>query len=468
MVKQKYSTIYSFFLVGFQATELLKKIVLFVLVTACSSEPDVSEFHLKNYKSELSALSINAPSNKIEELSDKKAKEFVDKLFATLKNRDFEGYQALYAIKFDATVRDDFFTRHFTREQWLSNPISLYKTQSEGHAENINFLTLKSLGIVTFSWIIKKSDREITIDKKIVLGLIDSKLLIVKEKSNKLSGENYAVENNSEKPEFARNFFPVIDNRYVILEAGKDDIDSKGALFINSETAVKPMLLKQNTKKVKWMMKQKIIIVFKDGTLKKSQLIGTRIIAKYRVHYSMIDYWKTNEYNEIQRGEDLWSLALKEKSIYLAATIKPQKKEVLFVMVDNGNEPEIYKKMIVTSAMKNDILKRIKKKNNYKNIQNNFTKFNTDGVWSEFESDIWYKGFKNRTGKRKFISININAGSGCGEFYGSINNLYRTKQGVLIDIGFPSNFYLDSFIDDHKPYVAIDIDRNGFPEFAGN
>jgi hypothetical protein len=329
-------------------------------------------------------------------------------------------------------------------------------------------LSLKSLGIVTFSWIIKKNDQEVTINKKIVLGLIDSKLQIVKEASDTHSGENSVVQNNSVKPDFARNFFPVIDNRYVILEAGKDDIDSKGALYINNETAVKPMLLKQNTRKVRWMMKQKIIIVFKDGTLKKSKLIGTRIIAKYRVHYSMIDYWKAREYTEIERGEDLWRLAMEEKSIYLAATIKSQKKEVLFVMVDNGNEPEIYKKMIVTSVMKNDILKRIKIKSNYKNIQGDFSKFNTEGVWSDFESDIWFRGFKNRTGKRKFIGININAGSGCGEFFGSLNNLYKAKQGVLTDIGFPLDFYLDSFIDDQKPYVAIDIDRNGFPEFVGN
>ena len=26
---------------------------------------------------------------------------------------------------------------------------------------------------------------------------------------------------------------------------------------------------------------------------------------------------------------------------------------------------------------------------------------------------------------------------------------------------------LDSFVDDHRPYAAVDIDRDGFPEFIG-
>ncbi len=65
------------------------------------------------------------------------------------------------------------------------------------------------------------------------------------------------------------------------------------------------------------------------------------------------------------------------------------------------------------------------------------------------------------------MAVYVTAGNGCGDFYGSILNFFTLKTKTPIDIGVPDNFFLDSFINDHRPYVAIDIDRNGFPEFIG-
>jgi len=210
-----------------------------------------------------------------------------------------------------------------------------------------------------------------------------------------------------------------------------------------------------------------MVIGFSDGSTKKVGINGFRTVARYVLHYAMPRLWRQEGYSEIQMGEELFELACRENSVYLMGTIDPQDKKVLWAQVYKGTDPEVFENRKAGPKIKKEMLSRLESISDYSAIQNSFRSRRLKGRWYGYESEIFGRVFKKSNGRKKLSAIYVKSGHGCGDFYDSMLGFFIFKKDTALCIGRPTDFFLDSFVDDQRPYVALDIDRDAFPEFAG-
>jgi hypothetical protein len=390
-------------------------------------------------------------------------REFLSTWLQARSNRDFDTYATLYATRFDGIDYSGDAPVRFVREQWLNAQEGHFSTPQNLEIARDRYSLIPGGALVILKEKRKDIDDPQTYQRELLLIAEDGRLKIARER---LLDERFPLntEKKRRRHKLLRDFFFVLDNRYVVFDSS--DMEKDGALYVNDTTALKRARKEVLPKAYRKLLKRKFVVGYADGSTSITAITDTRAVAKYAVHNAIESYWKSKGLSEVQMGELLWELASGAGSIYLVGILKKTGKQALWAYPVAPRTPEIYESRKLDRAYVKNIRHRFEKYKTSKFIQQNFESFGLEGPWMSYESTSRARLFKSPRGNRRYATVSISAGKGCGGFYGYLQGFFHMQKGILYNMGLPPRGFQDSFIDDRDVIQAIDIDHDGIPEFV--
>lgn len=422
----------------------------------------------KEVASATDKLNVVEPSNPgLKSITELSVREFMNSWKKAQNEQDFDGYETMYATRFDGVDQSNITTFHYVREQWLSKKETQFQHPFSIAVEDEKIHLLPGMATIHFTE--RVTDNTSThkkiqhLPKTLVLVAEDGAIKIVREAV--LANESKSSTATKKKHKILKEFFLILDNRYVVFSSA--DIGKKGALYVDDTTAIKPVRKENVSRKIRQMIRRKFVVGYGDGSTEIMKVTSTRAVARYAVHFGAAAHWRDNGFTEVQMGEALWDMAIQSQSVYLTGVLQKAKKGALWAYPVRPRTPEVYNAQNLDRAKVRNIKKRLRRRDEYKLLQHAFTEAGHNKKWIDYESSVFARVFKSPKGNRRFAAATITAGRGCGDFFGAMQGFYHIKKGVLYDLGYPNTFFQDHFIDNRNVLSAIDIDHDGIPEFVG-
>jgi len=389
----------------------MRRILPYVLFAAapCCGNPDSAP------PAPVAAVATDEPSAPAA-MTRRDADALVKGWCSALSSGDTAALDAMYATRFDGILKGNGPAQHFTREEWLGGQMDRIAGASCVADGPTDFIA--GTGLATAA--IARDDVRWTVS-----------LLVIDEDGARIAREKWGdrmASGNGPLPEDFSGFFLMLDDRHVVIQVLDKPLPDDGALFVDDETAMRPVPDELLTRPLRWTLKQNLILGYADGTTGVVSISGTRLVARFKVHASMRQYWRDADVSEEERGADLWRLAQATGSIFLVGQVRPKRSGALFAMVDKGNAPELYHPVPVIGGERRELLARLKKREDWQVLQDRFAAGGRTGDFSHHDSKLWTQGFRNDSGRRRFAAIRVQAGSGCGDFFGSITGLFAQKK----------------------------------------
>ena len=406
------------------------------------------------------------------EYSDALLKQVIEKWQNAYTSADFSAYEDFYGTRFEGVMDTADGNTRFMRDGWLAYKKQQFANAIPQRIENMDIQTGPGVARAFFTQTLSPDTPEqarwnVTLDLFYEDGALKifREALLLPQKQRMTRGD---------LPDDIGRFFFVLDNRYVVFDNIAEDLDEKGALYVDDSTALKPVLKDADvlSRRYKWALKKKIIIGYADGRTEIVRLTGVRAIAKFGVHSKTSEYWDRFGVDEIARGEQLWRLARRSDSVYLVGVLdKRRRSKILWAQVYNGNMPYLYKIYPTPKSVERTAVSRLDNTRQWAKVQTRYAdETGNSGPWLEHEGkDVVFRAFRStRNKRRKFAAIVARSGIGCGAFFGAMSGFYSLEKREPVFIGGINRYFLDGFVDDHMAYLAIDMDRDSFPEFIGD
>ncbi|MBN2340974.1 MAG: hypothetical protein JXX29_07065 [Deltaproteobacteria bacterium] len=428
-----------------------------------TSSPAVARKHLEDTSTSRSSVGDQFLNKDITELT---SLEFLRQWELVQQNNDFPGYESLYATRFDGIEKKNDVTFRFVRDQWLHRQETTFQSLRNVRTENVSVQVLPGISTIQMTYKATVNDQQLTQDKTIVLVTEDNTIRIATESTSQKSSHQANNEKQKQQQKLLKDFYLVLDDRYIVFS--QSSLDKKGALFVNESTAIKPVRKEEMKKQFRRLIKKKFIVGFEDGSTEILRVTSARAIARYQLHSGARSYWVDKGYTEVEMGEALWEMADQSDSVYLTGMLKSSRKGALWATPMKSRPPEVYLSQKLNRSEIANIRKRMRRRKDYKILQQAFSDAGHSKQWTSYEPQATARMYKSPKGNRRFASATISAGKGCGDFFGSLLGFYHVQKGVLFDLGYPTDFFQDPFIDNRDAIQAIDIDHDGIPEFLGH
>ena len=378
---------------------------------------------------------------------------------------DFDSYASLYANRFDGIKRAGKKTFQFDRKGWLKDRKGMFNRQMTVTADDAKFFTGPVTAKVRFeqTW----SNGKYSDKGPKILQLIreDGALRIFREEM--LRSEMAARKGKVKPPAFLESFYLTTDEQYAVLGTMSASTGPGDSKHLGGYIAEKSLHPQEGQSVFRDRVVGGIFVGYADGTVREVKITDVVGIAKNIFHSGVPQLWREQGYDASQRGLAIWQAAAENNTLYYAAKLPEKNTPAVWAMRDLDKAPVVYSPFDPTETEKSTVVAALQATPESAAIQRRFTKSGYKGKWWDYVSEIELKGF-SRSPENRYVFVQISSGNGCGDFYDTLFRFYNISTGEAVDVGAPqiSDFTKSPFVDSFIPQAALDLDRDGFPEFV--
>ncbi len=393
---------------------------------------------------------------------------------------DFETYAALYAEHFYGTKRSGNRARSFKRSAWLRDRKRMFGKRMSVEARDPEVLTTAGTAMVHFeqSW---ASGRYKDVGpKQLVIVRERGELRIAREEmlgsEVKRGGPKAAVIDS-------RDFGFVLhdDGPYMVLHTAPDKSWAKGKqlrlLQAGSYASVtSPAVVGKLPEALRSWRGRTVQLYGAKGRVCRGQVVGLHVMSRVRPHGATVSYWRGDEKSRPDGGSiarEAWRLG--DTGRVLVGKVMPLQgndcRGALWSRDAERDAPQLAVPVAVDPPIAARAVAALRKLRSYKTLQKAYVSevpLPRALEWDRYKAAAPTVSFlANSDGTRRFVSVSVRAGDGCGDFYGELWAIWRivgegpkARLQLLTDDAVPGRVFI--------PRAAADVDGDGRMEFIGS
>jgi len=406
-------------------------------------------------------------------LAESKVRDLLTLWAQTQNAGDFEGYQALFAKRFEGVKRIGTRTASFNRDSWLKDRKAMFAGSFTVKANDVKVVTTPTSAVVQFEQVWTSARFQDRGPKRLVVVSETGSLKIAREE---MLHSNLAGTKTPALP--APEEFAFVQESLLMLGEFKGLQGVIGhPTFVNRESAERALNAALLPKEHRRLIGQEYMLYGKNGKTCSATVESLVVSVQVQPHFGQYNHWEGRHGNPKATPEqialDLWRLS-EMGGRFLAGKLKTDSvcEDALFARAKTQPKRDLWKSRKATETESKALDTAIRSHTSYLQEQALFaSERKTNNRWEDDERSR-FRVFEDGKGTQ-FVSAFLSNGlGGCGAgFDGHLWLLLKRKGDSYVvvsgerDSHAPSNW--PSFIRPLQAVQAIDLDDDGVPEFIG-